>query len=102
MDPGERDGVVDLRGTLRLLAHLEVNELLVEAGPKLSGALVREEFFDELVLYIAPRLLGDQARGLVEFAGLDDLAHAPELSYKEVRRVGPDLRVVLTPAPREP
>lgn len=97
MDPGERDGLVDLRGVLRALARLEINELLVEAGPKLSGALIEERLFDELILYVAPKLLGEHARGLVELARVVDLAQAPLLSYKDVRRVGTDLRIILIP-----
>jgi diaminohydroxyphosphoribosylaminopyrimidine deaminase/5-amino-6-(5-phosphoribosylamino)uracil reductase len=97
MDPGERDGQVAVRGILTALARLEINELLVEAGPNLSGSLIKEGFFDELILYVAPKLLGERARGLVELAGVAELAQAPLLSYKDVRRVGSDLRITLIP-----
>ncbi len=82
---------------LRDLAAREVNDALLEAGPGLTGAFLEAGVVDELVLYIAPRLLGDAARGLARLPGLARLADAPAFRFADVTRVGPDLRVILVP-----
>jgi diaminohydroxyphosphoribosylaminopyrimidine deaminase/5-amino-6-(5-phosphoribosylamino)uracil reductase len=86
-------GKVDLAALLRELARREVNELHVEAGFKLNGSLVREGLVDELLLYLAPKLLG-QGRGIAAFGPLAALEAAPALDIREVAPVGPDLRIV--------
>ncbi len=84
---------VDLAGLLRELSRREVNELHVEAGFKLNGSLVREGLVDELLLYLAPRLLG-QGRGIAAFGPLAGLDAALPLAIREVAPVGADLRIV--------
>ncbi len=88
-----RAGKVDLEAVLRHLAGLEVNEILLEAGPVLAGAMLAEGWVDELVLYVAPRLLGDAARGLFHLPALAHLADAVELEILDVRAVGRDWRI---------
>jgi diaminohydroxyphosphoribosylaminopyrimidine deaminase/5-amino-6-(5-phosphoribosylamino)uracil reductase len=85
----------DLAAVLELLAAREVNELWVEAGAQLAGAFLREGMFDELVLYLAPTLLGP-GRPLAELPALADLAGRPRLRFADVRTVGDDLRLTLT------
>lgn len=85
------DGGVDLVVMMRHLAKRQVNSIWVEAGAQLSGALLQAELVDELVLYLAPKLLGDDSRGLCHLSGLEQLADAPEFFFSEVRQVGPDL-----------
>lgn len=84
---------VDLAALLEALAAREINEVLLEAGPTLNGAMLAAGLVDELVLYAAPVLLGNAARGLLSLPGLERLAEAPRLQLKDVRRVGPDLRI---------
>lgn len=91
--PGQ-GGRVDLDAAMAVLAGREINEVLVEAGATLAGALLRAALMDELVLYAAPRLLGDRARGLVSLPGLEHLANAPMLRITDVRTVGADLRLI--------
>jgi diaminohydroxyphosphoribosylaminopyrimidine deaminase/5-amino-6-(5-phosphoribosylamino)uracil reductase len=86
-------GMVDLAAMLRDLASREVNELHVEAGHKLNGSLMREGLVDELLVYLAPRLVG-QGRQMAHFGPLADLAEAVAFEFTSVDRVGPDLRVV--------
>jgi diaminohydroxyphosphoribosylaminopyrimidine deaminase/5-amino-6-(5-phosphoribosylamino)uracil reductase len=86
-------GKVDLRAMLRDLASREVNELHVEAGHKLNGSLMREGLVDELLAYLAPRLIG-QGRDMANFGPLTDLADAIALEFASVERVGPDLRLI--------
>ena len=71
----------------------EVNELHVEAGFKLNGSLVRESLVDEVLAYLAPRLLG-QGQGIASFGPLASLEQALALQFRSVERFGPDLRIV--------
>jgi diaminohydroxyphosphoribosylaminopyrimidine deaminase/5-amino-6-(5-phosphoribosylamino)uracil reductase len=91
-------GRVDIAEALQRLAALECNEVLVEAGPTLAGSFVASGLVDEIVLYVAPSLLGDSARAAFALPQpLNSLATAPRFSYHDVRRVGPDLRLTLRP-----
>ncbi len=88
------DGKVDLPAVLRDLAQRGINELLVESGRTLNGALLRAGLVDEMVLYLAPQLLGDAARGLADLGELTQLQQRIELQWQDVRQVGADLRIV--------
>ncbi|MBV8783474.1 MAG: bifunctional diaminohydroxyphosphoribosylaminopyrimidine deaminase/5-amino-6-(5-phosphoribosylamino)uracil reductase RibD [Gammaproteobacteria bacterium] len=88
---------LDLAAVLARLAELEVNELLVEAGPTLAGALLAAQLVDELLLYVAPALLGDAARPLVSLPAPPTLDAAPRLRLIDTRALGPDLRLRLRP-----
>jgi diaminohydroxyphosphoribosylaminopyrimidine deaminase/5-amino-6-(5-phosphoribosylamino)uracil reductase len=90
----ERDGRPDPAAVLARLAELEVNELLVEAGPGVNGALLDAALIDELVVYQAPHVLGADGFGMFSTRGLTDMAARPEFDLGEVRRIGPDLRLV--------
>jgi diaminohydroxyphosphoribosylaminopyrimidine deaminase / 5-amino-6-(5-phosphoribosylamino)uracil reductase len=91
----DADGRVDLEAMVEALAWSGINELHVEAGGKLNGALLAAGVVDELVLYLAPSLLGDPARGIAEFpGGLTRLADRIELSLRDVARIGDDLRLI--------
>jgi len=86
---------VDLAAVMRALGERGINELHVEAGGKLNGALLAAGMVDELLLYLAPCLLGDPARGVAEFpAGLARLSDRVALALHDVTRVGDDLRVM--------
>ena len=90
-------GKVDLAAMLRDLAVREVNELHVEAGHKLNGSLLREGLVDELLLYLAPKFIGDGlgiASGAHAGGPLATLAGALPLEFRSVDRLGPDLRIV--------
>ena len=88
------EGRVDLRAVLRDLAARGCNEILLEAGSKLNGAFLHAGMIDEFVLYIAPQLLGDMARGVAQLGELTALDQRVELNWRDVRNVGKDLRVV--------
>ena len=87
-------GQVDMSAALRDLAQRGINEVLVEAGRTLNGALLRAGLVDELLLYIAPQLLGDAARGIAQLGELTALEQRIELAWQDVRQVGADLRIV--------
>ncbi len=86
-------GKVDLPALMRELAARQINELHVEAGFRLNGSLLREDCVDELVIYLAPALLGD-AVGMFDLPPLDDLERRRKLSIVSVDRVGDDIRIV--------
>ena len=86
------DGSVDLLAVLQELAVRGVNELHVEAGPTLTGALVRAGLVDELLVYLAPKLLGE-GRGMVDVR-LTELSQAWPLRFESIQTIGVDLRIV--------
>jgi len=88
-------GRLDLAAALRLLAERGVNELQVEAGPTLCGALFEQGLADELLLYVAPVILGDQGRPLLALPRLDDMAQGRRLRVIDQRQIGSDLRLLL-------
>lgn len=90
----------DLSALLARLAELEANEVLVEAGPTLSGEFVRQGLADELLIYMSPKLLGPQGRPLVDLPVLEDLTAARQFEIVETRQIGGDLRLRLRPQPR--
>ena len=92
-------GQVDLEALLRSLAVRGVNEVHVEAGAILNGALMQAGLVDELLLYLAPQLLG-AGRPLFEWPGLESLGQARQLEWKEVLQLGSDLRIRALTKPR--
>jgi diaminohydroxyphosphoribosylaminopyrimidine deaminase / 5-amino-6-(5-phosphoribosylamino)uracil reductase len=87
-------GKVDLAAMLEDLARREVNELHVEAGHKLNGSFLREGLVDELLVYLAPTLLGAGTAGLSAWGPLQSLDQGLALRFGEVSPVGSDLRVL--------
>jgi diaminohydroxyphosphoribosylaminopyrimidine deaminase/5-amino-6-(5-phosphoribosylamino)uracil reductase len=88
----DENGKVDLRAMLRDLAQREVNELHVEAGSKLNGSFIREGLVDELLVYLAPKLMG-AGQGMANFGPLQSLLDATELQFLSTDRIGNDLRI---------
>ena len=87
-------GKVELGELFRELARREVNEVHVEAGYRLNGSLLREHMVDELVLYLAPHLIGDAARGMFDLPELTDLSGRRNLRIQDLRMVGEDIRLL--------
>ncbi len=88
---------LDLSAVLAKLGELEMNDVLVEAGPTLTGALVSEGLVDELLIYLAPKLLGPQGRPLFDLPPLEDLRQAASFAIIESTQIGPDLRLRMRP-----
>lgn len=86
-------GKVDLPALMEELGRRQINELHVEAGFKLNGSLLREGCVDELLLYLAPTLLGD-AQGLFDLPRLEELAGQRRLGFHQVKQIGSDLRIL--------
>lgn len=94
-------GKIDLSALLAELARRGVNEVHAEAGFKLNGSLLRAGLVDELLLYLAPCLIGDAARGMFNLPELESLGAKRLLAIKDARMVGEDLRLVARFAPTE-
>lgn len=96
--PAGSDGRIDLALMLQWLAeHEQVNELLVETGATLAGALLDAALIDELQLFVAPTLLGGEARPLFALPGLSRMADQRRLTIHDMRAVGRDWRIIASP-----
>lgn len=93
----ERDGHLDLHAILRLLAEREVNEVLLESGARLAGAMLSAGLIDELVVYMAPHLMGDGAKGLMHLPGVEHMRDRVGLTLTDLRILGSDVRMTLRP-----
>ncbi|MCC2614720.1 bifunctional diaminohydroxyphosphoribosylaminopyrimidine deaminase/5-amino-6-(5-phosphoribosylamino)uracil reductase RibD [Aestuariibacter halophilus] len=90
----------DENGLFEALQHLAgqgMNEVWIEAGAQLSGCALKNQWADELILYIAPKLMGDDGRGLMGPMGLEHMDNAFQYQWQDVRQVGDDLRLTLRP-----
>jgi diaminohydroxyphosphoribosylaminopyrimidine deaminase/5-amino-6-(5-phosphoribosylamino)uracil reductase len=97
----DRDGRIDLRAMAKALGEREINELHVEAGAKLNGAMLSAGIVDELLLYVAPCVLGDPARGMFALpAPLERLGDRVPLKVRSIDAVGGDWRIVARVEPK--
>jgi len=88
------EGKTELMSVMRELGRRGVNELHVEAGTRLNGSLVREGCVDELLVYLAPSVIGDSGRGMFALPELTELEPRTRLSFREVVKIGEDLRII--------
>ncbi|WP_181184947.1 dihydrofolate reductase family protein, partial [Haemophilus influenzae] len=86
-----------LKELMRELGKRQINTLWVEAGANLAGSLIDAKLVDELIIYIAPKLLGDNARGLCQLPNLTKLADAPLWQLNELEQIGDDIKLTYTP-----
>jgi len=93
--PGE-DGRLDLIDAMEQLADMGINEVLLETGAELAGGFLQAGLIDEIIVYMAPKLLGSSARALFQLP-IEVMADAVDLQLKSVRQVGQDLRLVYQP-----
>ncbi|WP_423909416.1 bifunctional diaminohydroxyphosphoribosylaminopyrimidine deaminase/5-amino-6-(5-phosphoribosylamino)uracil reductase RibD [Candidatus Spongiihabitans sp.] len=91
-------GKIDLNEVMLELGRREMNTILLEAGARLSGSMLEQGLVDEIVVYMAPDLLGSDAMDMFTIPGLEQLADKLSLEYKDVTRVGRDLRLTLSVA----
>jgi diaminohydroxyphosphoribosylaminopyrimidine deaminase / 5-amino-6-(5-phosphoribosylamino)uracil reductase len=87
-------GGLDLAAVMQRLTAREVNELLLECGATLAGAFVAQRLVDQLVVYVAPKLLGEDAAPLMHLKGLGTGAGAT-VAFRDVQRIGEDVRLIL-------
>ncbi|AWB64973.1 bifunctional diaminohydroxyphosphoribosylaminopyrimidine deaminase/5-amino-6-(5-phosphoribosylamino)uracil reductase RibD [Saccharobesus litoralis] len=86
---------VDLTDVLAYLATQGINDVWVEAGAHMAGAFIEADLVDELIIYQAPLLMGEQTFGLVNLPETDSLALAHRWSYQSVTQIGEDLKLIL-------
>jgi diaminohydroxyphosphoribosylaminopyrimidine deaminase/5-amino-6-(5-phosphoribosylamino)uracil reductase len=91
--PNDR-GKVELFKLMEELARRELNEIHVEGGTKLNGSLLQAGVVDELLVYLAPSVIGDSGRGMFDLPELTELSQAKALEICEVEHVGEDLRIL--------
>ncbi|MBD0784904.1 bifunctional diaminohydroxyphosphoribosylaminopyrimidine deaminase/5-amino-6-(5-phosphoribosylamino)uracil reductase RibD [Vibrio sp. Y2-5] len=97
-----QSGQLDLRQTFATLAKTHnINHIWVEAGATLAKSLLEEQLVDELVLYLAPKIMGSDGRGLFGAFGLTDMQQVLDLDITDCRLVGSDVRLVAVPKPIE-
>lgn len=84
---------IDLHGLMKMLGEMEINEVLLETGATLSGAMLQAGLIDELIIYMAPHLMGSQARGLFNLPGLEQMSQRVPLEICDIRAVGKDFRI---------
>jgi diaminohydroxyphosphoribosylaminopyrimidine deaminase/5-amino-6-(5-phosphoribosylamino)uracil reductase len=94
---GNQHGKVDLRRLFTLLAEKGINNLMIEAGSELNGVLLDAGLIDEIVIYMAPKLMGNQARGIFDLPHISQMSDIVELSINDIRPIGHDWRLTLTP-----
>ncbi len=88
---------VDLSVLMHELAKQQMHEVMIEAGPVLNGALLQAGLIDELIIYVAAKLMGDQAKGLFHLPELHTMAESIELEITDIRSVGKDWRITAKP-----
>lgn len=93
---GEIDGL-DLAAVMSELADLEINDVLVEAGPTLAGSMLQSKLIDELVIYQAPHIMGSETRGMFTTPDLQSIEQRLRLNIVDARKIGADLKITARP-----
>lgn len=91
------DDRLNLLEAMKELAGRGMNEVLVEAGATLNGALMQADLVDEIIFYLAPTLLGNDARAMFQWPAITDMAARRDLEFIDIRKVGRDLRIIARP-----
>ena len=89
----EKQGRLDLKSVFLFLGKQQVNQVLIEAGATLNGALLDTGLVDKWIVYMAPVILGNQARGLFHLPTLQTMADKKKLSLQTIRQVGVDIKL---------
>ena len=92
----EKKGRLDLKQVFLFLAKQQVNQVLIEAGGILNGALLETRLVDEWVVYMAPVILGDQARGLFHLPKLQTMVDKKQLTLQNIRQIGKDIKLTFS------
>jgi len=91
----DAEGQLDLKEVLtQLNIQYQINHIWVEAGATLAASFIKQNLVDELVLYLAPKLMGSDGRGLIHLLGLDRMEQVIDLDIKDIRMIGSDIRVI--------
>ncbi len=93
----EQGNRISLHNAMLNLAEREINEVHVEAGSVLCGALLEAGLIDEIIIYMAPHIMGDDAKGLFHLPGLKEMKQRIDLEIKDIRPIGKDWRITVIP-----
>ncbi|QLL40822.1 bifunctional diaminohydroxyphosphoribosylaminopyrimidine deaminase/5-amino-6-(5-phosphoribosylamino)uracil reductase RibD [Buchnera aphidicola (Aphis craccivore)] len=88
---------INVLSTLKFLGELEINTVWIEAGSKLSGALLKMKLIDEIIIYIAPKILGHEAKPLFFLKNNLKLFECIKFNFLNLKKIGPDIRLILEP-----
>jgi diaminohydroxyphosphoribosylaminopyrimidine deaminase/5-amino-6-(5-phosphoribosylamino)uracil reductase len=97
LDKKLAEATLPLGDVMQLMSELQYNDVLLEAGATLTGAMLQAGFVDELIIYMAPNLMGSDARGLFNLPGLDTMNQRIDLQINDIRSVGQDFRITARP-----
>ena len=97
IDVPAHHGSVDLAAVLDELGKEEVNEVLLETGATLSGAMLQADLIDVMIIYMAPVLMGSEARPLFRLPGMDSMKQKINLDISDIRSFGKDIRIIAKP-----
>lgn len=92
---GMRDGSIDLAQVMQQLGQRQINNLMLEAGARVSGAMLEQGLVDELVVYMSPDLLGSNAIGMFRIRGVESIADKLQFEFRSIRKVGRDIKLTL-------
>ena len=92
-----KDGAIDLPQVVAELGRREMNNVMLEAGSRLSGQMLQQGLVDELQIYLSPDVLGSAARGMFKIPGLESMADKFRFAFHDVRKVGRDMRLTMRP-----
>lgn len=95
--PGTTADGLDLDQLLKQLGEREINDVLVEAGPRLAGALARADLVDTYIIYMAPMLIGQYGRSLLQLTDKLALDEAYQLSFEHMEPIGDDIKIMARP-----
>ena len=82
-----------LNDIIPIMQQRQYNDVLLEAGANLTGAMLQAGYIDELIIYMAPHLMGSEARGLFHLPGLENMSQRIELDIQDIRPIGKDFRI---------
>lgn len=88
---------INVLSTLKFLGELEINTVWIEAGSKLSGALLKMKLIDEIIIYVAPKILGHEAKPLFFLKNNLKLFECIKFNFLNLKKIGPDIRLILEP-----
>ncbi|QCI21743.1 bifunctional diaminohydroxyphosphoribosylaminopyrimidine deaminase/5-amino-6-(5-phosphoribosylamino)uracil reductase RibD [Buchnera aphidicola (Hyadaphis tataricae)] len=93
----EKNKKINILSVLQLLGRLNINNVWIEAGSTLSGFLLTEQLIDELIIYIAPKMLGHEAKPLCFIHKKLKLINSLQFKFKQIRQIDSDIRIILHP-----
>ncbi|MDW3094738.1 MAG: bifunctional diaminohydroxyphosphoribosylaminopyrimidine deaminase/5-amino-6-(5-phosphoribosylamino)uracil reductase RibD [Gammaproteobacteria bacterium] len=88
-----KNGKFNLKMLLEKLSAYEINSVMIEAGPILSGELINSKLVDELVHYVSPKLMGNTSKGMLDIDEIKKMDNCISLEYSDIRKIGDDLRI---------